>query len=119
MAVQYYTEARLLKEVSKTETKTQPNVVSSILKIEKRKTPPVEVHNEKQFFEIVKACFVHRRKTLRNNLLSHFKASYGKEVIHEILEKTEIDGTRSGESLTMHEFANLANAFYVITHEHR
>ena len=119
IAVQYYTEATLLMDVPKTAFIPQPNVVSSILKLEKRKTPPVNVHNEKQFFEIVKACFVHRRKTLRNNLLSHFKASYGKEVIQEILEKTEIDGTRRGESLTMHEFANLANAFYVITHEHR
>ena len=119
IAVQYYTEATLLMDVPKTAFIPQPNVVSSILKLERRKTPPVQVHNEKQFFEIVKACFVHRRKTLRNNLLSHFKASYGKEVIHEILEKTEIDGTRRGESLTMHEFANLANAFYVITHEHR
>src|SRR5699024_2168916 len=118
IAVQYYTEATLLMDVPKAAFIQQPNVVSSILKLEKRKTPPVQVHNEKQFFEIVKACFVHRRKTLRNNLLSYFKATYGKEVIHEILEKTEMDGTRRGESLTMYEFAKLANAFYVITQEH-
>src|SRR5699024_2450236 len=118
IAVQYYTNDTLLMDVPKSTYIPQPNVVSSILKLEKRKTPPVQVHNEQQFFEIVKACCVHRRKTLRNNLLSYFKATYGKEVIHETLEKTEIDGARRGESLTMYEFAKLANAFYVITQEH-
>lgn len=111
IAVQYYTEAKVLMDVPKTVFVPQPNVISSVLKLEKRKTPPVDVKDEKQFFNIVQACFVHRRKTLRNNLLSYFKTQYEKAEIEQRLEATEIDGSRRGESLTMEEFAKLANVF--------
>lgn len=111
IAVQYYTEAKLLMDVPKSVFIPQPNVVSSVLKLEKRAVPPVEVQDEEQFFKIVQACFAHRRKTLRNNLLNYFKTTYEKETIQEILEETGIDSTRRGESLTMEEFATLANTF--------
>lgn len=111
IAVQYYTEAKLLMDVPKSVFIPQPNVVSSILTLEKRAVPPVEVEDEAQFFKVVQACFAHRRKTLRNNLLNHFKAVHDKETIQGIIEATGIDGTRRGESLTMEEFALLANTF--------
>ena len=111
IAVQYYTEATVLMDVPKTVFIPQPNVVSSVLKLEKRVTPPVEVMDEDQFFSVVQACFVHRRKTIRNNLLNYYKGQYEKEEIKQILDATGIDGTRRGESLTMEEFAKLANAY--------
>ncbi len=111
IAVQYYTEASVVMDVPRTVFMPQPNVVSSVLKLEKRATPPVDVVNEEQFFSIVQACFVHRRKTIRNNLLNYFKEQYEKEEIKQILDTTGIDGIRRGESLTMDEFAKLANAF--------
>lgn len=112
IAVQYYTHAEVVMHVPKTVFMPQPNVDSSILKLTIRKTPPVQVSNEAYFFTIVRACFIQRRKTLRNNLASHFKETYSKEQINKVLEEVEIDGTRRGESLTMEEFATLANAFY-------
>lgn len=111
IAVQYYTEASVVMDVPRTVFMPQPNVVSSVLKLEKRATPPVDVVNEEQFFSIVQACFVHRRKTIRNNLLNYFKEQYEKEEIKQILDTTGIDGIRRGESLTMDEFAKLANTF--------
>src|SRR5690625_19527 len=111
IAVQYYTEASVVMDVPRTVFMPQPNVVSSVLKLEKRAAPPVDVVNEEQFFSIVQACFVHRRKTIRNNLLNYFKEQYEKEEIKQILDTTGIDGIRRGESLTMDEFAKLANTF--------
>lgn len=112
IAVQYYTEAKILMDVPKTVFIPQPNVVSSVLKLEKRDRPVVDVKNEDLFFDIVQASFAHRRKTIRNNLVSYFKKTYEKELIENILTDAQIDGNRRGESLTIDEFARLANEFY-------
>ncbi|MGJ9460238.1 16S rRNA (adenine(1518)-N(6)/adenine(1519)-N(6))-dimethyltransferase RsmA [Oceanobacillus sp. CF4.6] len=112
IAVQYYTEARIVMTVPKSVFMPQPNVDSSILQLIMREEPPVHVENEEFFFNLVQACFAQRRKTLRNNLTSYFKEKYTKEGINEILERIDINGTRRGESLDMAEFALLANTFY-------
>jgi len=114
IAVQYYTNAKLMMSVPKTVFMPQPNVDSAILKLTLRDQPPVEVMNEDYFFEVVRASFVHRRKTLRNNLLSYFKSRYTKEQILAGLERSGIDEKRRGESLNMEEFAQLSNTFYQI-----
>jgi len=113
IAVQYYTEARVAMTVPKTVFMPKPNVDSSILKLVLRSEPPVDVKDEDFFFSIVQACFAQRRKTIKNNLISHFKTRYDKELITETLNKSKIDGTRRGESLDMDEFACLANTFFI------
>ena len=49
-----------------------PNVDSAILKMVRREEPAVAVKDEDFFFSVSKASFVHRRKTLWNNLTSRF-----------------------------------------------
>ncbi|PAV28554.1 16S rRNA (adenine(1518)-N(6)/adenine(1519)-N(6))-dimethyltransferase [Virgibacillus profundi] len=112
IAVQYYTQAEVVMNVPKSVFMPQPNVDSSILQLVTREKPPVHVENEDYFFNIVQACFAQRRKTLRNNLTSHFKGTYDKETITHMLDDIGIDGIRRGESLDMGEFALLANGFY-------
>ncbi|MBP2078540.1 16S rRNA (adenine(1518)-N(6)/adenine(1519)-N(6))-dimethyltransferase RsmA [Oceanobacillus polygoni] len=112
IAVQYYTEAKVVMTVPKSVFMPQPNVDSSILQLVIRDKPPVEVVDEDFFFELVQASFAQRRKTLRNNLSNFFKEQYTKDEITAILESTGIDGSRRGESLDMEEFALLANTFY-------
>ncbi|MHA6252916.1 16S rRNA (adenine(1518)-N(6)/adenine(1519)-N(6))-dimethyltransferase RsmA [Oceanobacillus sp. CAU 1775] len=112
VAIQYYTEAKVVMTVPKTVFNPQPNVDSSILQLKVRKEPPVQVENEDFFFGVVKASFAQRRKTLRNNLANYFAETHDKAAIDVVLQKVEIDGTRRGESLDMEEFAKLANAFY-------
>src|SRR5690625_3650585 len=114
IAIQYYTHAELMMAVPKTVFMPQPNVDSAILKLTLREQPPVDVLNEDYFFEVVRACFVHRRKKLRNNLLSYFKSQYKKEQILAGIERSTIDEKRYGELIDMDEFARLANAFYQI-----
>lgn len=112
IAVQYYSEAELVLDVPSTVFMPRPNVDSSVLKLTMREHPPVEVKSEPFFFSIVRASFVHRRKTLRNNLISFFKNKHTKEEIDQRLEAANIAGIRRGESLNMADFARLANAFY-------
>lgn len=112
IAIQYYTTAEIVMQVPKGVFMPQPNVDSAVLQLSIRKNAPVFVENEAYFFSMVKACFSQRRKTLRNNLTNYLSEQYDKETITVMLDNIGIDGTRRGESLTMEEFANLANAFY-------
>ncbi|CDQ37781.1 MULTISPECIES: 16S rRNA (adenine(1518)-N(6)/adenine(1519)-N(6))-dimethyltransferase RsmA [Virgibacillus] len=114
IAIQYYTKAEVVMHVPKRAFMPQPNVDSSILKLVKRIQPPVQVDNEDFFFRMVQASFAQRRKTLRNNLTNHFQSLFTKEQVTQYLEKAGIDGNRRGESLTMEEFALLANTLYRI-----
>lgn len=112
LAIQYYTTAEVVMHVPKQVFMPQPNVDSAVLRLTLRDKPPVYVANEDYFFSMVQACFSQRRKTLRNNLTNYFSGKYDKETVSTMLEDTGIDGMRRGESLTMEEFATLANSFY-------
>jgi 16S rRNA (adenine1518-N6/adenine1519-N6)-dimethyltransferase len=112
IAVQYYTEAEIVMNVPKSVFMPEPNVDSSVLKLTKRTIPSVHVENEEFFFSIVQASFAQRRKTLKNNLTNHFKDRYEKPKIAKLIDASEIDGIRRGESLNIEEFARLANTFY-------
>lgn len=111
IALQYYTEAEVVMVVPKTVFMPQPNVDSAILKLNLREKPPVHVQDEDFFFDIIKASFAQRRKTLQNNLKSFFKDKYDKDMITDILLQSGIDAKRRGESLSIKEFAHLANTF--------
>lgn len=112
VAVQYYTFPETIMHVPANVFMPRPNVDSAVLKLSLREQPPVKVLDEDYFFSFVKACFAQRRKTLRNNLRSYFKKDLPQETLQDVLEKTKIDGQRRGETLTIEEFAYLANAFY-------
>lgn len=112
LAVQYYTEASVLFIVPKTVFMPQPNVDSAILHLAFRESPPVDVIDETYFFDLIQATFQQRRKTLRNNLTRHFKGILTKDTIESLAESIQLDLTRRAESLTMKEFAELANTLY-------
>lgn len=112
IAVQYYTEASVVLNVPKQVFMPQPNVDSSVLKLVMRKEPPVQVDNEDFFFELIQASFAQRRKTLRNNLNRFLQEKLEKHQIEALLEEASIDGGRRGETLTIEEYAALANTVY-------
>lgn len=109
IAVQYFTKAKVVMDVPKTVFVPQPNVISSVLTLERRTKPSVHVNDETFFFEIVRASFAHRRKTIRNNLFSHFKNTISKEIMLQSLNEAGIEESRRAESISIEEFARLAN----------
>ena len=110
IAVQFYMEAKLAFIVPKTAFVPQPNVDSAIIKLEKRETPIVDVIDETFFFELTRASFTQRRKTLWNNLTSHFgKDDQTKQWLEKSLEESDIDPKRRGETLSIAEFGKLSN----------
>ncbi|MCT1182557.1 16S rRNA (adenine(1518)-N(6)/adenine(1519)-N(6))-dimethyltransferase RsmA [Lactococcus lactis] len=109
IAVQYYMEASVAFIVPRTVFIPAPNVDSAILKMVRREVPLVEVEDEEWFFKTMHSSFVHRRKTLMNNL----QAAFGKESkpeIEKLLAEAEISPTIRGEALSIEEFAKLADA---------
>lgn len=112
VAVQYYARPQLTMNISKTVFMPQPNVDSAVLRLTKRREPPVKVVDESYFFALVRASFKQRRKTLRNNLNHFFKGRLKKDEVSKLLDKSGIDGSRRGESLDMEEFARLTDTFY-------
>ena len=111
IVVQYYMTAKVAFIVPRTVFVPAPNVDSAILKMVRRDQPAVAVQDEKFFFKVSKASFVHRRKTLWNNLTSYFgKSEETKGKLTAALERAELSPSVRGEALSLEEFARLADA---------
>lgn len=108
VAVQYYTEPDIVLDVPPKSFLPAPAVTSSVIRCVLRDKPPVDVIDEKLFFRVVKAGFAQRRKTFSNTMKT---TGLPKDRIEELLVKANIDGQRRGETFTLQEFADVANAW--------
>ena len=108
VAVQYYTEPDIVLDVPPKSFLPAPAVTSSVIRCVLRAKPPVDVIDEKLFFRVVKAGFAQRRKTFSNTMKT---TGLSKDRIEELLAKANIDGQRRGETFTLQEFADVANAW--------
>lgn len=107
VAVQYYCDTEIIAKVPRHLFVPQPNVDSIVIALRVRPEKKYEVDNEEIFFKVVKASFGQRRKTLLNSLTS--MGILEKSKIAEVLLESEIDEKRRGETLSIEEFARLAN----------
>ncbi len=107
IAVQYYCTVDKVANVPRSVFVPQPNVDSIVLRLNIRKEKPVELENEKLFFDCVKAGFGQRRKTLLNSLQG--VKGITKEIVAESLEAAGIESSRRAETLDLEEFARVAN----------
>jgi 16S rRNA (adenine1518-N6/adenine1519-N6)-dimethyltransferase len=115
IAIQYYTEAETVMTVPRTVFVPQPNVDSAVIRLIKRPKPLVEVKDEPFFFEVVRASFAQRRKTLMNNLSNNLAGiPRDKALLEQVLLESGIDPKRRGETLTIEEFARLSDALYTL-----
>lgn len=110
VAVQYYCEVVDVARVPKEVFVPQPKVDSAVLRLDLRDECPVNLLNKDMFFACVKAAFGQRRKTLNNALMSI--NGVDKDIVRQSLESAGIDGIRRGETLSLDEFASLANEIY-------
>ncbi|MGP6388648.1 16S rRNA (adenine(1518)-N(6)/adenine(1519)-N(6))-dimethyltransferase RsmA [Streptococcus dysgalactiae] len=111
IAVQYYMTAKVAFIVPRTVFVPAPNVDSAILKMVRRDQPLIEVKDEDFFFRVSRLSFVHRRKTLWNNLTSHFgKSEDIKAKLEKGLALADIKPSIRGEALSIQDFGKLADA---------
>lgn len=89
----------------------EPKVVSSVLILNVREKPLIDLKDEALFCKLVRLAFAKRRKTLLNNLRHAHLPDYSTEVLLSALRDSGMDGTRRAETLTAEEFGLLANCF--------
>lgn len=107
VAVQYYCTVDKVASVPRSVFVPQPNVDSVVLRLNIRSEKAVKLDNEKLFFDCVKAGFGQRRKTLLNSLQK--VNGVDKNIVMQSLASAGIDESRRAETLTIEEFALIAN----------
>ena len=105
---QYYAEPELLFDVPAHCFLPQPKVTSAVITLRVRKERPWDILDEKIFFRTVKASFAMRRKKLSNGLAAGFP-ELGKTGAAEVIEKAGFDANIRGETLSIPDFARIAN----------
>ena len=117
LAVQYYAKPYIVANVPPNCFMPRPKVGSAVIRLTRHDTPPVQVKDEGLMFEIIRASFNQRRKTLANGLNNSSRLSYPQEVIAEAVEKLGKGPSIRGEALTLEEFARLSDILSESRHE--
>lgn len=113
VAINYYSEPHMLFRVSPGSFMPPPKVTSAVIRMDILPQPKYDVGNEKVFFDMVKAGFSQRRKTLANSLTSGGFLS--KEKAAQALEAACIAPNTRIEALNMEKLAGLSRCIIDIS----
>lgn len=100
-------EVRLAFSVPPGAFRPPPQVESAVLHLRVRPAPPVPVANPARFRTVVRAAFAQRRKSLGNALAAGL--GVGTQRARAAIADAGIDPGRRAETLTLAEFARLAD----------
>ena len=106
IAAQFGCEVRQAFCVSASCFHPPPGVGSAIVVLTPLSRPRVAVRDEAVFFKLVRAGFAHRRKALLNSLRDE---GYDPDRTRIVMAQSGIDAGRRAETLSIEEFAGLAN----------
>ena len=109
LAVQYYAKPEIVANVPPNCFIPRPNVGSAVIRLDRYAEPPVQTLDEQFMFSVIRASFNQRRKTLVNGLSNAPGLNVSKEKIKEVLARMELSETVRGETLTLEQFAQLAD----------
>lgn len=107
LMAQYAAEVSIVTKVPAGAFRPRPEVDSAVVMLRPRRMPPVEVRSARMLFRIIRTVFQQRRKTLQNGLLS---AGFAREAIQAASQALGLDMGRRAETLSLAEFAALADA---------
>lgn len=109
LAVQYYAKPELVANVPPNCFMPRPRVGSAVIRLTRHTEVPVEAEDERLMFQIIRASFNQRRKTLVNGLGNAPELHIPKEMTTEVLEEMGLSASVRGEALTLAQFAELSN----------
>ncbi len=109
LAVQYYAEPQIVANVPPACFIPRPNVGSAVIRLTAHKEKPVAVGDEKLMFDLIRASFNQRRKTLLNSIHNASHLQISKEMVLEAVRKMNLSDTIRGEALTLEQFAEFTN----------
>ncbi len=117
LAVQYYAKPYIAANVPPNCFMPRPNVGSAVIRLTLHGQRPVDVKDEKLLFQIIRASFNQRRKTLANGLNNSPEIHLPKDIISESIQELNLMPSIRGEALTLDQFAKLSNIIYDKTNE--
>jgi 16S rRNA (adenine1518-N6/adenine1519-N6)-dimethyltransferase len=106
---QYHVRAEIAGRVSGSVFLPPPEVSSAILRLTPVLPGTLAVRNEARLFQIVRAAFGQRRKTLINALTGG-QIGLDRAQAQSLLQRAGISAERRGETLSLEEFARLSEA---------
>lgn len=110
IGVQYEMDCQIAFIVPKTVFVPQPKVDSAIISLTKKKAKEYQPQDERFFHQLVRGAFMHRRKSLWNNLQGLYgKQAEVKEKLSQALAQAEIEPSVRAERLTIADFVRLAD----------
>lgn len=109
VSVQFYGVPRIVQRIPAGAFYPVPAVDSAVVRIDLPDQPRVIVNDADLFFKVAKAGFGQKRKQLHNALKTGL--SRPAEGIDRALKAAQIDPKRRAETLTLEEWAKLANQF--------
>ncbi len=109
VSVQFYARPEIVARIPAGAFVPRPKVDSAIIRLTRWPEPPVEVPDDDRFFQVVRAGFNQRRKQLRNSLKNGLHLS-GDEA-EELLNRADIAPQRRAETLSLAEWARLAQVW--------
>lgn len=107
--VQYYCDTKIVRRVVPSSFIPRPKVESIVIRLDRLPEPRVKAKDEKLMFDLVRAGFNMRRKTLWNAAKSF---NLSKEDLEKAFENSGVDQKRRAETLSLQEFADLADCIY-------
>ena len=108
LAVQYYAKPEIVANVPPNCFIPRPNVGSAVIRLTRYEEAPVKAEDETFMFNLIRASFNQRRKTLVNGL-QNGGLGLSKERILAALEEMNLPATIRGEALSLSQFAQLSN----------
>lgn len=109
LAVQYYALPCIAALVPPNCFIPRPNVGSAVIRLDCLAKTPVEVRDEKLMFQLIRASFNQRRKTLQNGIANSAELPFSKAQAAEAISRAGFDAGIRGEKLKLQEFARLAD----------
>ncbi len=108
IATRFYADPEVLFDVPGTAFIPPPKVVSSVIRLVRRTSPPLELDDEAGFFEFVRAGFKAPRKQLHNSLARGLLIEV--QEASDIIARAELDSIRRPRTLSMAEWGRLYEA---------
>ncbi|HEU5370013.1 MAG TPA: 16S rRNA (adenine(1518)-N(6)/adenine(1519)-N(6))-dimethyltransferase RsmA [Ktedonobacterales bacterium] len=108
VSVQFYGQTRLIARVPASSFYPPPRVDSAIVRVDLYERPPLalDAAARERFFQVVRAGFGQKRKTLRNALM--LGLDQPASVVEAWLSAADIDSRRRAETLSLEEWGRLA-----------
>jgi len=111
--VRYYTKPSYIHTIRRTAFYPEPEVDSSLIKLDILDRPSVEVRDEKMLFRIIRGAFNQRRKSIINSLSREEALSISKDELSKILKRAGIEPSVRPEVLSLEDFARICEAFVI------